>query len=64
MVPGELGVGGQPCIGNQSYVSDIQEWLTPQPSRRPDIFPEFEKVRPYHWVRITCKTPLQSGVRG
>lgn len=21
----------------------IQEWITPQPSRRPDIFPEFEK---------------------
>lgn len=21
-----------------------QEWLTPQPSRRPDIFPEFEKL--------------------
>lgn len=20
-----------------------QEWITPQPSRRPDIFPEFEK---------------------
>ncbi|KFM25251.1 hypothetical protein F751_3931 [Auxenochlorella protothecoides] len=31
-------------MGNQSYVSDIQEWLTPQPSRRPDIFPEFEKL--------------------
>lgn len=50
-------------MGNQSYVSDIQEWLTPQPSRRPDIFPEFEKVSPYHWVRITCKTSLQSGMR-
>ncbi len=21
-----------------------QEWITPQPSRRPDIFPEFEKL--------------------
>jgi len=21
-----------------------QEWVTPQPSRRPDIFPEFEKL--------------------
>lgn len=22
----------------------MKEWLTPQPSRRPDIFPEFEKL--------------------
>ena len=22
----------------------VQEWITPQPSRRPDIFPEFEKL--------------------
>jgi hypothetical protein len=22
----------------------LQEWITPQPSRRPDIFPEFEKL--------------------
>ena len=22
----------------------MQEWITPQPSRRPDIFPEFDKL--------------------
>lgn len=25
-------------------LSLTQEWITPQPSRRPDIFPEFEKL--------------------
>lgn len=27
-----------------SLVNNIQEWITPQPSRRPDIFPEFERL--------------------
>jgi len=22
----------------------VQEWITPEPSRRPEIFPEFEKL--------------------
>lgn len=26
------------CVGRQ-------EWITPEPSRRPDIFPEFEKLK-------------------
>ncbi|KAL6778523.1 CGL20 [Auxenochlorella protothecoides x Auxenochlorella symbiontica] len=28
----------------RSPIDFPQEWLTPQPSRRPDIFPEFEKL--------------------
>lgn len=27
-----------------SYDELMQEWITPQPSRRPDIFPDFEKL--------------------
>lgn len=27
----------------RSPIDYPQEWITPQPSRRPDIFPEFEK---------------------
>lgn len=26
------------------FRNKLQEWITPQPSRRPDIFPEFEKL--------------------
>lgn len=29
-------------ISHFSY--SAQEWITPEPSRRPDIFPEFEKL--------------------
>lgn len=28
----------------RSPIDFPQEWITPQPSRRPDIFPEFEKL--------------------
>jgi hypothetical protein len=28
----------------RSPIDIPQEWITPQPSRRPDIFPEFEKL--------------------
>ncbi|CAG9460552.1 unnamed protein product [Pedinophyceae sp. YPF-701] len=38
-----------PCIPEtekeRSTVDIPQEWLTPQPSRRPDIFPEFERLQ-------------------
>ncbi|KAL4433280.1 hypothetical protein ABPG77_003328 [Micractinium sp. CCAP 211/92] len=29
----------------RSPIDFPQEWITPQPSRRPDIFPEFEKLQ-------------------
>jgi hypothetical protein len=28
----------------RSPIDIPQEWITPEPSRRPDIFPEFEKL--------------------
>lgn len=36
-----------PCAPAQerSPIDFPQEWITPQPSRRPDIFPEFEKLQ-------------------
>lgn len=38
-----------PCMARRFISSMLcifffQEWITPQPSRRPDIFPEFEKL--------------------
>ena len=27
-----------------AFLYPAQEWITPEPSRRPDIFPEFEKL--------------------
>lgn len=35
-----------PCLAQERSPIDFpQEWITPQPSRRPDIFPEFEKLQ-------------------
>lgn len=35
-----------PCAPQERSPIDFpQEWITPQPSRRPDIFPEFEKLQ-------------------
>lgn len=37
----------QQCSAHQRHATGAhclrQEWVTPQPSRRPDIFPEFDK---------------------
>ena len=31
-------------LGTQVLCRTVQEWMTPQPSRRPDPMPEFEKL--------------------
>merc|ERR1719160_341991 len=39
-----------PCIPEtekeRSHLDYPQEWITPTPSRRPDIFPEFDRLKP------------------
>lgn len=32
------------CSGTEVVCHTVQEWMTPQPSRRPDPMPEFEKL--------------------
>lgn len=36
---------GLPTLASLLPACPLQEWITPQPSRRPDIFPEFEKLQ-------------------
>ncbi|KAK3267305.1 hypothetical protein CYMTET_24129 [Cymbomonas tetramitiformis] len=38
--------GPQPETEEGSALDFPQEWLKPGPSRRPDIFPEFEPIKP------------------